>query len=114
MNQCRVKIIEAGLGEKGFAIRARMGEDPGHDYFMELTRDLKQLFNELQDDVYLDRELAHALFCLGHYVEREYTNWMAKVETRENLLDDILRLETAIESIFNNVWITFDLLTPID
>lgn len=114
MNQYRQKIIDAGLGTEGLAIRARMGEDPGHEYFMELTRDLKQLFNELQGDAALDRELAYSLFCLGHYVESEYSSWMTISEMRENLLDDILRLETAIESIFSNTWLSFDLLTPTD
>jgi hypothetical protein len=114
MNQCRQKIIDAGLGESGLAIQARMGEDPGHNYFMDLTRDLKQLFDELQGDTFLDRELTHALFCLGHYVESEYSSWITIGKMRENLLDDILRLETAIESIFCDMWLSFDLLTPMD
>jgi hypothetical protein len=114
MTQCRRKIIDAGLGEEGLAIQARMGVDPGHDYFMELTRDLKQLFDELQGDVCLDRELCHTLYSLGHYVESEYTTWITKAQTRDNLLDDILRLETAVESLFCGEWITFDTLTPID
>ena len=114
MNQCKQKIIDAGLGAEGLAIQARMGEDPGHEYFMELTRDLKQLFDELQGDAGLDRQLAHALFCLGHDVGSEYSSWMTISELREDLLDDVLRLETAIESIFCNTWLSFDLLTPID
>jgi hypothetical protein len=114
MIQCRKKIIDDGLGKSGLAVRARMGEDPGHNYFMELTRDLKQLFAELQGDNSLERELSHALFCLGHYVESEYSVWMARCDMRADLLDDILRLETAIESIFSNKWLSFDLLTPMD
>ena len=61
-----------------------------------------------------DRELAHALFWLGHDVESEYSDWMTIGEMRENPIYNILRLETAIESIFGNTWLSFDLLTPID
>jgi hypothetical protein len=114
MTQCRKKVIDEGLGAEGLVIQSRMGADPGHDYFMQLTRNLKQVFDELQGDRYLDRELSYALFCLGHYVESEYTAWMAKVAMREDLFDDILRMETAVESIFCQEWIAFDPFTSID
>jgi hypothetical protein len=109
MSQYRIKIINEGLSEEGLPIQAFSGIDPGHDYFVDLVGNLQQLFDELQGEVILERELSHALYCLGRHVGVQYKSWMKReIKMRENLMDDIFRLETAVESIFNAVWIPYD------
>ncbi len=105
----RSRIIERGLaGERSLPVFARNAEDPGQEYFAELKLDLKQLFECLGESRTIDRELAAALFGIGHH---SYVNFEAAIhhgrEFRETLIDpDLIDLEMAVDSIFTGEWTT--------
>lgn len=100
------RIIEAGTGANGLPVMARMGDDPGEDYFNSLLVDLRLLFDELQACSAMDKSLAYALYALGHYPAVEYSNWQHRGRRfRENLHDpQIFQLEMAVESILTGEW----------
>ena len=109
MDELRQKIVDAGLGEKGLPVMAHSGEDPGHEYFMDLTRALRTLLDHLKGQAHLDRELSCALYALGCHVDRQYQAAVGCGMTfRDDLFDpDILNLEAAVESIFADERIEF-------
>jgi len=61
---------------------ARAGEDPGATYFAQMKKDLKRLFDALQNESSLDRTLVSALFAIGHH---SYVNYEAAA--RDGLQD---------------------------
>ncbi|TWT79637.1 hypothetical protein CA13_10410 [Planctomycetes bacterium CA13] len=105
----RTKLIDQGLtGGDSLPVLARSAEDPGQQYFAELKLDLKRLFDLLGDSRTIDRELAAALFGIGHHA---YVNYEASInhgrEFRDTLIDpDLIDLEMAVDSIFTCEWVT--------
>jgi len=100
------EIIEKALGENSLPVKARMGEDPGQAYFVELIAQLKCLCDNLSGTATLSKELAYALYCLGHYPYVEYSSWVVRgKEFRGDLIDpQVFQLEMAIENVFNGEW----------
>lgn len=109
MNDLERKIIEQGLGENGLPVKARMGEDPGHEYFSNLIADLKTLCAQMSEKKELNKELSYALYCLGHFPYVEYSLWVSKGRKfRDDLFDpQIFQLEMAVESVFVGEWMSF-------
>ena len=103
------KIIDKALAIDGLPVKAKMGDDPGREYFIELLGDLKQLFEQLEGKTQLSRELSHALYCLGHSPYIEYTNAQKYGKSfRDDLFDpQIFELEMAVESIFLGQWVSY-------
>jgi len=109
MDELRQNIVDAVWGKKGLPVMAHSGEDPGHEYFMDLTRALRTLLDHLKGQAHLDRELSCALYALGCHVDRQYQAAVGCGMTfRDDLFDpDILNLEAAVESIFADERIEF-------
>lgn len=102
-------LIDKGLlSENSLPVLARMAEDPGEKYFIELKDELKRLFELMEGENNIDRKLAAALFGLSHIA---YTNYEAAIhhgkKFRDTLIDpDMIDIEMAVDSIFNGEWIT--------
>ena len=108
MNEIEKNVIDAGLGENGLIVLARMGEDPGKEYFDTLLTNLFTLFQSNKDSSSLSKELSHALYCVGHFPYLEYTSWIDKGATfRDDLIDQVLHLEMAVQSIFAGEWLEY-------
>ncbi|WP_444912331.1 hypothetical protein [Microbulbifer sp. PAAF003] len=109
MKEIKERIINAGLGEKGLPVLARMGEDPGKEYIEQLLSDLHSLCQNLKSSSSLSKELSYVLYCIGHYPYIEYSAWIDKGATfRGHLIDpQIFQLEMAVESIFCNEWLEY-------
>jgi len=73
MSTIEEKIISLGLGENGLPVMARMGDDPGFEYFRELLSDLKELFNLTIDKSELSKEISYPPYCIGHCPYVHYT-----------------------------------------
>lgn len=108
LDKLKSSIIEKGYrGSDALPVLARGASDPGEEYFRNLQSELKQLFDDIEDDETIDRELACALFGLGHIA---YVNYEAAinhgVEFRDTLMDpDMIDVEMAVDSIFSGEWI---------
>lgn len=102
----KIIINKAYLDEKALPVMARMGEDPGPEYFAALKQELRELFDLLKSETKINRELASALFGLAHSAQVHY---QAAInygrEFREDLMDpDMLEVEILVESIFSGEW----------
>ena len=102
-------ILTKSLGEDGLPVLARMGKDPGPEYFHTLISELRLLCDLLKDHQVIDKELSYALYCLEHYPTVEYSAHANRgVEFREDLFDpQIFELEMAVESVFLGEWLPY-------
>jgi hypothetical protein len=102
----KIIINKAYLDENALLVMARMGEDPGHEYFSTLKKELRELFDLLKSETKISRELASALFNLSHSAQVNYQAAINHgVKLREDLMDpDMLEIEILVESIFSGEW----------
>lgn len=108
LSELQKSIIDKGyLGENSLPLMARMGEDPGPEYFATLKIQLRELFTCLENKTAIDRELANALFGLAHTAQVHYQAAIDHGKTfRDDLMDpDLLEIEMMVESIFSGEWL---------
>lgn len=109
MSNLQKKIIDIALGENGLPVQARLGNDPGYQYFEDLKTDLRDLFELIGGEANISKELALALYYIAHIPYNEYSYWRSKGRTyREDLFDpQLLQIEFAVESILSGEWRSF-------
>lgn len=108
----RFAELKKSLVDKGYAsenslpVMARMGEDPGNDYFENIKNELRELFDLLEGSLQIDRELACGLFGIAHIASVNYQAAIGHGATfRDDLMDpDMLEVEMMVDSIFSGEW----------
>jgi hypothetical protein len=94
------------LGEDSVLVAARMGNPVEPARLDRLSTALRAIFERLQGEKTLDRELALSLHCLVTMLPQEVESWAraTRKPTPEPLRDALIRLEMAVESVLLDSW----------
>jgi hypothetical protein len=109
--QAKQLILDEATGESGIVVDFRMGRDPGSERMRHLIRAIKVLFDRIEGQDKILREVAYSLYLLGTEVPTQIESWARNGATwREGLMDsDLVNLLEAVESLFRGEWLGEDL-----
>ncbi len=101
-----VALVIGEAGAQGIIQVVRRGEDPGAERMHQLVAALRVLFNELEGEIALKRELAAALFSLGSDLPLTISTWANKghVWRRGLMENEIYEMLLGVQSIFDDRW----------
>lgn len=99
-------MTAAGTGGDGILSVVRQGEDPGPERMHQLIAALRVLYDELEGEIALKRELAAALFSLGSDVPLTISAWANRghVWRRELMEKEVYEMLLGVQSIFDDRW----------
>ncbi|MEP0983097.1 Dethiobiotin synthetase [Leptolyngbya sp. AS-A5] len=88
-----------------FLGRLRQGQPPLPGQVTAILLALKVVFDALQDQTMIDRQLATALFLVSSEARQLFNGGLAKsLECPPLLNEDLGRITTAVKSIFSGTW----------
>lgn len=100
-------VLSEGIGNESMVVAARMGDELKEERFEKLLLALAVVYEHSKGQRMIERDLAHALFCLGVQLPAQIESWRSrgKVYREHSISDAMLKVVDAIESIFEDAWI---------
>lgn len=99
------QVQQAESDSETILARLRQGKPPVPGQVTSLLLALKVVFQALQQEAYLERDLVHALYRLATESRQQFeVGRMAGVEWPPLLDEDLTRIAIAVKSIFAGVW----------
>jgi hypothetical protein len=100
-------ILDEARSEDSIVVELRMGRDPGKERMGRLIEAIKVLFDRIEGQDKILRDVAAALYVLGTEVPAQIESWSRNGPTwRADLVDrELVNLLYAVESMFEGEWL---------
>jgi hypothetical protein len=105
--QAKQIILDDATSEGGIVVALRMGRDPGAERMRRLLEAMQVLFDRIDGQDKIRREVAAALYVLGTEIPAQIESWSRNGAVwREDLVrHEMPRLLLAVESLFEGEWL---------
>jgi hypothetical protein len=104
--EAREIVLREARSDDGLVLCVRQGDDPGPERMHRLISALRILYDDLEGQDSIDRNLAAALHALRiHVCETVSSSKCSRVWRDEFVALEVYRLAASIESIFEGRWI---------
>ena len=100
-------ILDEATDEAGIVTTLRMGSDPGPERMRRLVQAIKVLFDRIDGQDKILREVAAALYVLGTELPAQIESWSRNGAVwRDDLVHtELVNVLTAVESMFEGEWL---------